>query len=178
MMKASKFSDAQKAFILKQGNEGVPVARRSAARPGSARRPISIGRRSVTGCCQPMRKLKQLEDENTKLKKLMADLSLVAAWSSREAQEIARFRPETFMLVQNALPVANLMKFYLETLVQVANQLGHLTQPLAGGSDVLRVFAVFVVAVPFSRRSTTAVCASVHPTPSPACDRRRLARRS
>jgi hypothetical protein len=24
-MKASKFSDAQKAFILKQGNDGVPV---------------------------------------------------------------------------------------------------------------------------------------------------------
>lgn len=25
-MKASKFSDAQKAFILKQGSEGLPVA--------------------------------------------------------------------------------------------------------------------------------------------------------
>ncbi|AEH82254.1 hypothetical protein SM11_pC1181 (plasmid) [Sinorhizobium meliloti SM11] len=25
-MKASQFSDAQKAFILKQGDEGVPVA--------------------------------------------------------------------------------------------------------------------------------------------------------
>jgi len=25
-MKASKFSDAQKAFILKQSNDGVPVA--------------------------------------------------------------------------------------------------------------------------------------------------------
>jgi hypothetical protein len=25
-MKASKFSDAQKAFILKQGNDGMPVA--------------------------------------------------------------------------------------------------------------------------------------------------------
>ena len=25
-MKASKFSDAQKAFILKQGEEGTPVA--------------------------------------------------------------------------------------------------------------------------------------------------------
>jgi putative transposase len=25
-MKASKFSDAQKAFILMQGNDGVPVA--------------------------------------------------------------------------------------------------------------------------------------------------------
>ncbi len=26
MMKASKFSDAQKAFILKQGDDGLPVA--------------------------------------------------------------------------------------------------------------------------------------------------------
>jgi hypothetical protein len=26
-MKASKFSDAQKAFILKQGNDGVPDSR-------------------------------------------------------------------------------------------------------------------------------------------------------
>lgn len=26
MMKASQFSDAQKAFVLKQGDEGVPVA--------------------------------------------------------------------------------------------------------------------------------------------------------
>jgi putative transposase len=25
-MKASRFSDAQKAFILKQGNDGIPVA--------------------------------------------------------------------------------------------------------------------------------------------------------
>lgn len=25
-MKASKFSDAQKAFILKQGSDGIPVA--------------------------------------------------------------------------------------------------------------------------------------------------------
>lgn len=49
-MKASKFSDAQKAFILKQGANGMPVAE--------------------------MRRLKQLEDENTKLRKLVADLPL------------------------------------------------------------------------------------------------------
>jgi hypothetical protein len=33
-------------------------------------------------------------------------------------------------------PSSQFDKIYLETLVQVANQLGHLTQPLAGGSDV------------------------------------------
>jgi hypothetical protein len=33
-MKASKFSDAQKAFILKQGNDGVPVAEVAVAASG------------------------------------------------------------------------------------------------------------------------------------------------
>jgi putative transposase len=51
-MKASKFSDAQKAFILKQGADGTCRWRRSAARRGSARRPTSTGRRSTTGCCR------------------------------------------------------------------------------------------------------------------------------
>lgn len=49
-MKASQFSDAQKAFILKQGN-GVLVGE-TAASPGSARRPISTGRRNLTGRCR------------------------------------------------------------------------------------------------------------------------------
>ena len=48
-MKVSRFSDAQKVFILKQGNDGMPVAE-SAVRPGSARRPISNGKRSMTAC--------------------------------------------------------------------------------------------------------------------------------
>ena len=39
-MKASKFTDAQKAFILQQGAMGI-LWRRSAARPGSARRRTS-----------------------------------------------------------------------------------------------------------------------------------------
>jgi hypothetical protein len=47
-MKASKFTDAQKAFIIKQGDNGVPV--RSAARPGSARRRTSTGRTNMPGC--------------------------------------------------------------------------------------------------------------------------------
>ena len=74
-MKASKFSDAQKAFILRQGADGVPSPT-SAGRLGSARRPISIGRRSMTTTVAGDRRLKQLEDENGKLKKIVADLSL------------------------------------------------------------------------------------------------------
>jgi putative transposase len=49
-MKASRFSDAQKAFILKQGADGVPVA--DICRKASAKRPISIGRKSTMACCQ------------------------------------------------------------------------------------------------------------------------------
>ena len=71
-MKASKFSDAQKAFILKQGKDGVAVAEicRKAG--------ISQARKQKYDGLLPteMRRLKQLEDENAKLKKLVADLSL------------------------------------------------------------------------------------------------------
>ena len=42
-MKASRFSEAQEAFILKQGSDGCRWPT-SAARPVSARRPTSIGR--------------------------------------------------------------------------------------------------------------------------------------
>ena len=41
-MKASQFSDAQKAFILRQGADGVPVAD-TCRKAESVRRPISIG---------------------------------------------------------------------------------------------------------------------------------------
>jgi len=75
-MKASKFSDAQKALFSSRAPMGCRW-RISAARPASARRPISIGRSDTTACCRPkVRRLKQLEDENGKLKKLVAELSL------------------------------------------------------------------------------------------------------
>jgi hypothetical protein len=50
-MKTSAFSDAQKAFILKQGADGVPVTDICRKR-GSARRPTSVGNGSMTGCCR------------------------------------------------------------------------------------------------------------------------------
>ena len=57
-MKASRFSDAQKASILRQGNDGVQW-RTSAGRPESARRPISTWKKKWEGI-QPleMRRLK------------------------------------------------------------------------------------------------------------------------
>lgn len=75
-MKASKFSDAQKAFILKQGNDGVPVAEicRTA---GISQATYFNWKKKYDGLLPTeMRRLKQLEDENAKLRKLVADLSL------------------------------------------------------------------------------------------------------
>ena len=75
-MKASKFSDAQKAFILKQGDDGLAV--------GEICRQAGIGqatyfnwKKKYAGLLPTeMRRLKQLEEENGKLRKLVADLSL------------------------------------------------------------------------------------------------------
>ena len=75
-MKASQFSDAQKAFILKQGDEGHPVAE-ICRRAGISQATYFSWKKKYEGLTPPeMRRLKQLEDENAKLKKLVADLSL------------------------------------------------------------------------------------------------------
>jgi putative transposase len=74
-MKAPKFSDAQKAFILKQGNDGVPVA--DICRKAGISQATYFNWKKYDGLLPTeMRRLKQLEDENAKLKKLVADLSL------------------------------------------------------------------------------------------------------
>ena len=75
-MKASKFSDAQKAFILKQGADGVPVAD-ICRRAGISQATYFNWKKRYEGLLPTeMRRLKQLEDENGKLKKLVAELSL------------------------------------------------------------------------------------------------------
>lgn len=75
-MKASRFSDAQKAFILKQGADGMPVAdicRKAGISPAT----YFNWKRKYDGLLPTeMRRLKQLEDENSKLRKVVADLSL------------------------------------------------------------------------------------------------------
>ena len=74
-MKASKFSDAQKAFILKQGSDGVPVAD-ICRKAGISQATYFNWKKKLDGLLPTeMRRLKQLEDENSKLK-LVADLSL------------------------------------------------------------------------------------------------------
>jgi putative transposase len=51
-MKASNFSDAQKAFIIKQGEDGTPVVE-ICRKAGISQAPISTGRRSMPVCCRP-----------------------------------------------------------------------------------------------------------------------------
>lgn len=74
-MKASKFSEAQKAFIPKQASDGMPVAdicRNAGISPAT----YFNWKRKYDGLLPTeMRRLKQLEDENAKLRKVVADLS-------------------------------------------------------------------------------------------------------
>jgi len=75
-MKASKFTDAQKAFILKQGEEGVPVSE-ICRKAGISQATYFNWKKKYAGLLpSEMRRLKQLEDENGRLKKIVADLTL------------------------------------------------------------------------------------------------------
>ena len=75
-MKASRFSEAQKAFLLKQGADGMPVAD-ICRKAGISQATYFNWKKRYDGLLPTeMRRLKQLEDENNKLRKLVADLSL------------------------------------------------------------------------------------------------------
>ena len=64
-MKASRFSDAQKAFILKQGADGVPVAD-ICRKAGISQATYFNWKKKFDGLQPPeMRRLKQLEDERS-----------------------------------------------------------------------------------------------------------------
>ena len=75
-MKASKFTDAQKAFILKQGADGHTVAE-ICRKAGISEATYFNWKKKYDGLLpDEMRRLKQLEDENAKLKKLIAERDL------------------------------------------------------------------------------------------------------
>jgi putative transposase len=75
-MKASRFSEAQKAFILKQGADGMPVAD-ICRKAGISQATYFNWKKKYDGLLPTeMRRLKKLEDENSKLRKVVADLSL------------------------------------------------------------------------------------------------------
>lgn len=75
-MKASRFSEAQIAFVLKQaegGSAGAEVCRKA----GISEATFYNWRKKYTGLMpSEMRRVRQLEDENNKLKRIVADLSL------------------------------------------------------------------------------------------------------
>lgn len=75
-MKASRFSDAQKAFIIKQGEDGTPVAE-ICRQAGISQATYFNWKKKYAGLMpSEMRRLRELEDENGRLKKIVADLSL------------------------------------------------------------------------------------------------------
>jgi putative transposase len=75
-MKASRFTEAQKAFIVKQGEEGTPVA--EICRKAGISQATYFNWKKRYGGLLPdeMRRLKAIEDENGRLKKIVADLTL------------------------------------------------------------------------------------------------------
>lgn len=75
-MKASKLTEAQMAFILKQGEEGTPVAEVCREAGISQATDFNWKTRYVGLLPNEMRRLEALEDENSRLKKFVADLTL------------------------------------------------------------------------------------------------------
>ena len=75
-MKRSKFSEPQMAFILRQAEEGTPVA--EVCRKAGISEATYYNWRKKYGGLMPseMKRLKQLDEENQRLKRLVADLSL------------------------------------------------------------------------------------------------------
>ena len=75
-MKKSRFSDQQIAFVLRQAEEGTPIAE-VCRKAGISEASFYAWRKKYGGLMpSEMKRLKQLEEENQRLKKLVADLSL------------------------------------------------------------------------------------------------------
>jgi putative transposase len=75
-MKTSKFSEAQIAFVLRQADEGTAIGE-VCRKAGISEATFYNWRKKYAGLLPAeMKRLKQLEEENGKLKKLVANLSL------------------------------------------------------------------------------------------------------
>jgi putative transposase len=75
-MKKSKFTESQIAFILRQAEEGTAVG--EVCRKAGISEATFYNWRKKYGGLMPseMKRLKQLEEENGRLKRIVADLSL------------------------------------------------------------------------------------------------------
>ena len=75
-MKKSKFTESQIAFALKQAETGTPI-REVIRKMGISEQTFYNWRKKYGGLGpSELKRLKQLEEENRQLKKLVADLSL------------------------------------------------------------------------------------------------------
>jgi len=75
-MKKSRFSEQQIAFVLRQAEKGTPIAE-VCRKAGISEASFYNWRKKYRGLLpSEMKRLKQLEEENQRLKKLVADLSL------------------------------------------------------------------------------------------------------
>ena len=100
-MKASQFTDAQKAFILKQGDDGIPVSE-ICRKAGISQATYFNWRKKYAGVLpSEMRRL--LEHENARLTKIVAGLTL-----DREMlQDVIRRNVWSALPVQRSSAVAS-----------------------------------------------------------------------
>jgi putative transposase len=75
-MKASKFSEAQIAFVLKQAEDGAAISG-VCRKAGISQATYFNWKKKYAGLMpSEMKRLRQLEEENSKLKRIVADLCL------------------------------------------------------------------------------------------------------
>jgi len=75
-MKQSKFSEERIAYILRQAQGGTPAVE-VCRQNNISEQTFYRGKKKYSGMGVPeLRRLRQLEEENSKLKQLVADLSL------------------------------------------------------------------------------------------------------
>ena len=76
-MKRSKCSEPQLALILRQADEGTTIGE-VCRKAGISEATFYVWRKKYAGLMpSEMKRLKQLEDENGRLKRIVADLTLV-----------------------------------------------------------------------------------------------------
>ncbi len=97
-MKRSKFTDAQIAFILQQAIEGTSVAE-VCRKAGICEATFYSWRKKYAGLMpSEMRRLEQLEEENGKLKRLVAAaiIRLSVLWIRKSEQSAIRACSDTY----------------------------------------------------------------------------------
>ena len=78
-MKASELTDAQKAFVIKQGEEGTPVAE-ICRKTGISQATYFNWKKKYAGLLpSEVRRLREVKDENRQLKQIVSDLTLYRA---------------------------------------------------------------------------------------------------